>query len=74
MTKYERILDIEEEIKQIFAKENISRLDVFKSNKLLDAWKILTNHKADATPVLETSSMNILDNEPMWNKSLTSKL
>ena len=74
MTKYERILDIEEEIKQIFAKDNITRLDVFKSKKLFDAWKILTNHKADTTPVLQKSSQSILDNELMWSRNLNSKL
>jgi hypothetical protein len=70
MTKNEIILNIEEEIKQIFAKDNITKLDVFKANKLLNGWKILTNHKSDTTPVLQTFNSGVLDNDPMWDRNL----
>lgn len=69
MTNYRKILDIEEEVKQIFAKDNITRSDVVKANKLIDAWKLLTDYRFDTTPVLLKTTSNMLDNEPKWTKN-----
>jgi hypothetical protein len=74
MIKNQTVLNIEKEIKEIFAKDNIRRLDVVKSNELLDRWKILTNHKSDKTPVLNIASQQILDDDPIWSRNLNSKL
>ena len=74
MIKNQTVLNIEAELKQIFAKDNIRRLDVVKSNELLDRWKILTNHKSDKTPVLNIASQQILDDDPIWSRNLNSKL
>ncbi len=45
MTKNETILKIEAEVKEIFAKDNIRRLDVIKANRLIYEWELLTNYK-----------------------------
>jgi hypothetical protein len=74
MIKNQTVLNIEAELKQIFAKDNIRRLDVVKSNELLDRWKILTNYKSDKTPVLNIASQQILDDDPIWSRNLNSKL
>ena len=74
MIKNQTVLNIEAELKQIFAKDNIRRLDVVKSNELLDRWKILTNYKSNKTPVLNIASQQILDDDPIWSRNLNSKL
>lgn len=74
MIKNQTVLNIEKEIKEIFAKDNIRRLDVVKSNELLDRWKILTNYKSDKTPVLNIASQQILDDDPIWSRNLNNKL
>lgn len=74
MIKNQTVLNIEKEIKEIFAKDNIRKLDVVKSNELLDRWKILTNYKSDKTPVLNIASQQILDDHPIWSRNLNSKL
>jgi hypothetical protein len=74
MIKNQTVLNIEAELKQIFVKDNIRRLDVVKSNELLDRWKILTNYKSDKTPVLDIPSQQILDDDPIWSRNLNSKL
>ena len=74
MIKNQTVLNIEKEIKEIFAKDNIRRLDVVKSNELLDRWKILTNYKSNKTPVLNIASQQILDDDPIWSRNLNSKL
>ena len=70
MTKHRIVLDMEREIKEIFAKDKISKLDVFKANKLFDAWKLLTDYTPDPTPVVQESSSGILDEEPGQTKNL----
>ena len=69
MTKYERILNIEEEIRQIFAKDTIKKIDVFKANKLFDTWKLLNDYIPDSRSVIQESSLGILDDEPGWIKN-----
>lgn len=69
MTKYETILNIEKEVKQIFAKDDITRSDVVRANKLIDTWKLLTDYRFDTTPVLLKTTSDILDNEPGWIKN-----
>jgi len=64
MTKHERLLDIEIELKKIFAKDEISKLDIFIANKLFDTWKLLTDYIPDDILVLQESSSGILDDEP----------
>lgn len=66
MTKHERIFSIEEEIRQIFAKDNIKRIDVVRANNLLDTWKLLTDYTPNNTPVIQGFNSTILDNEPEW--------
>jgi hypothetical protein len=70
MTKNEIILKIEEEVKQIFAKDHIRRLDVIKANRLIDEWKLLTDYKINKISVLDKTSQQVLDNIPMWSKNL----
>lgn len=76
MTRNERIRILEEEIKKIFLKENISKLDVFNANKHLETWKLLTDYKEDqrAFPIKIGSS--ILDDDPRWHRknSLFSRI
>jgi hypothetical protein len=76
MTTNERILILEEEIKKIFLKENISKLDVFKANKHLETWKLLTDHKEDQTPFPKNISSIVLDGDPRWHRknSLFSRI
>lgn len=69
MTKHERLLDIERELKRIFAKDKISKLDVFIANKLFDTWRLLTDYIPDTAPVLQESNSGILDDEPGWTKN-----
>lgn len=66
MTKHERIFSIEEEIRQIFAKDSIKRIDVVKANNLFDTWKLLTDYTPNTEPVIQKSDSNMLDNEPEW--------
>jgi hypothetical protein len=66
MTKHERIFSIEEEIRQIFAKDSIKRIDVVRANNLLDTWKLLTDYTPNTRPVIQESDSNMLDNEPEW--------
>ena len=70
----EIILKKEMEIKEIFSKNNIRRLDVIKGNRLIHEWELLTNYKSDKTPILDIASQQILDDEPIWNKNLNNKL
>lgn len=69
MTKHERLLDIERELKRIFAKDDISKLDVFIANKLFDTWRLLTDYIPDDAPILQESNSGILDDEPGWIKN-----
>lgn len=70
----EIILKKEMEIKEIFFKNNIRRLDVIKGNRLIHEWELLTNYKSDKTPILDVASQQILDDDPIWNKNLNNKL
>jgi len=70
MTKHERLLDIEKELKKIFAKDKISKLDVFIANKLFNTWNLLTDYIPDDTRVLQEFSSGILDDEPGGIKNL----
>lgn len=70
----EIILKKEMEIKEIFSKNNIRRLDVIKGNRLIHEWELLTNYKSDKTPILDVASQQILDDDPIWNKNLNNKL
>ena len=66
MTKHETILKIEAEVKEIFAKDHIRRLDVIKANRLIYEWELLTNYKINKIPVLDKTSQQVLDDEPEW--------
>ena len=70
MTKNETILKIEAEIKEIFAKDHIRRLDVIKANRLIDEWTLLTNYKYNKTPLLKKTSEQVLDDQPMWSQNI----
>jgi hypothetical protein len=70
MTKNEIILKIEEEVKQIFAKDHIRRLDVIKANRLIDEWELLTDYKINKISVPDKTSQQVLDDIPMWSKNL----
>lgn len=68
MTREEEILSIEERIRGIFAKDNITRIDVNVSNELLGRWKYLTKYVSDKTPVTTFTVDEILDKTPPWTK------
>lgn len=64
--RQEEILSIEERIRGIFAKDNITRIDVNVSNELFSRWKYLTKYVSDKTPVMLQTVDEILDKEPKW--------
>lgn len=57
---------IEERLRNIFAKDRITQLDINNSKELLTEWKFLTKYVSDKTPVLLSTVDNTLDNKPIW--------
>lgn len=52
---------IEERLRNIFAKDNITQLDINNSEELIAEWKYLTNYVSDKTLILLSSADNTLD-------------
>ena len=72
MTKEQEIKFIEYRLKEIFSKDVIRAIDVVDSNRLLDKWKVLTEHVSDKTPVLQYTPdfiEPILEKKPSWQKN-----
>jgi len=67
---------IEERLRNIFAKEHITQLDINNSEELLAEWKHLTNYVSDKTPVLISTVDDSLDERLIWQieKELNDKL
>lgn len=67
---------IEERLRNIFAKEQITKLDINNTKELLDKWKFLTDYVSDKTPVLISTVDDTLDERPVWQieKSINDKL
>lgn len=67
---------IEERLRNIFAKDNITQLDINNSKELFHEWKFLTNYVPDRTPVLISTVDDTLDKRPTWQieKSIKDKL
>ena len=66
---------IEERLRNIFAKDSITQLDINNTKELLAEWKFLTNYVPDKTPVLISTVDNTLDERPIWQieKELNDK-
>lgn len=67
---------IEERLRNIFAKDNITQLDINNSKELFHEWKFLTNYVPDRTPVLISTVDDTLDKRPTWQieKAINDKL
>jgi len=67
---------IEERLRNIFAKDSITQLDINNSKELFHEWKFLTNYVPDRTPVLISTVDDSLDERPKWQieKELNDKL
>jgi len=57
---------IEERLRNIFAKDNITQLDINNSEELLAEWKHLTGYVSDKTPILLSTVDDTLDRKPRW--------
>lgn len=62
----DEIKTIEQRLRDIFAKDNITKMDVNISNEMLDRWKYLTKYVSDKTPVTKFTVDEIIDKEPNW--------
>jgi len=63
MTELEQI---EQQIRDIFTKESITKLDVNTGNLLFERWKTLTGYISDKSPVCKDCTEMILDNKPKY--------